>query len=95
MALYVNPTGSGLPHPPLGRQGLWLRSRVRWCSLVSDGDEAELHTAAAALGLPRSYFHPTPFPHYDLAGNLYGRARALGAVVVGDAELPARCRRAA
>ena len=57
-----------------------------WCHLVTDGDIAELHEFAAALGLKRSYFQPLP-PHYDISASKRAMAITRGAIEVKRKQL--------
>ena len=55
--------------------------RMIMCHMFAD-TPAELHAAAAAIGMRREWYQPTSFPHYDVC--LARRARAVenGAVEV-------------
>ena len=59
----------------------WYRER-RWCHLVSDRDLEELHTFAAANGIPERGFQGD---HYDVPGEYRGALIAAGAVEPGAA----------
>jgi tetratricopeptide (TPR) repeat protein len=85
---------------PVGSRGLCLNARVilidpptwpghgrLWSHLVSDESYAELHTFAAALGVPARGFERD---HYDVPAALYDAAIAAGAVAVRSRELVAR-----
>lgn len=72
---------------------VWFHDGRYWCHMVSDTDLEELHRFAAALGISRSGFQDNPnrnHPHYDVPEQMYARALALGAVVVGGKELVRR-----
>lgn len=58
-----------------------------WSHLVSDVSLAELHTFAAALGIPERGFDRD---HYDVPEEWYARVLAAGAETVGSRELVAR-----
>lgn len=66
----------------------------RWCHMVSDVDEAELHAFAARIGLRREWFQSRPdkasAAHYDLTPPRRARALQLGAVAVTARELVRR-----
>jgi hypothetical protein len=63
---------------------IWpFRGRL-WCHLVSDTSYDELHTFAAALGVPRSSFQGD---HYDLPAEVRAIAIDHGAHVVSGREL--------
>jgi uncharacterized protein DUF4031 len=57
---------------------------TRWCHMVSDAGDDELHAFAARLGVPRRRFQGD---HYDLPAGLRERAVALGALEVDTGEL--------
>jgi hypothetical protein len=69
----------------------WPWRGRRWCHFVSDHDLDELHTAAAALGVPRRAFQGD---HYDLDEPRRAGAVELGAVPVSSRELVIRLRAA-
>lgn len=65
----------------------------RWCHMVSDTSEQELHDFAARLGLKRSWFQSRPkssAAHYDIVPSKRQLAIRLGAVAVTSRELVAR-----
>ncbi|MEK9937835.1 MAG: DUF4031 domain-containing protein, partial [Ilumatobacter sp.] len=68
----------------------WYRER-RWCHLVSDRDLEELHTFAAANGIPERGFQGD---HYDVPEEYRGALIAAGAVEVTSVELVRRLRAA-
>jgi hypothetical protein len=49
----------------------------RWCHMLSDGGDDELHAFAARIGLKRSWFQGD---HYDLTPSRREKAVRLGAV---------------
>ena len=59
---------------------------ARWSHLTvgPDGDPAELHAFAAAIGLRRAWFQDKPWPHahYDVTDSKRRQAIAAGAVPV-------------
>lgn len=61
----------------------------RWCHMVSDDGEAELHAFAARIGLRRAWAQSSP-AHYDLTPSRRARAVALGAQEVTSRELARR-----
>jgi hypothetical protein len=64
----------------------------RWCHMVSDTSEEELHAFAASIGCKRAWFQAPPRhrAHYDLTPSRRARAVALGAVEVTSRELVQR-----
>ncbi|HEU5157754.1 MAG TPA: DUF4031 domain-containing protein [Streptosporangiaceae bacterium] len=66
---------------------LWPARGRLWSHLVSDSSYAELHAFAARLGIPWRAFERD---HYDVPGDLYDAALALGAEPVGCQELVRR-----
>lgn len=65
----------------------------RWCHMVSDVSEAELHQFAARIGLRRAWAQLRPkasAAHYDLMPQRRALAVKLGAVEVSRRELVAR-----
>jgi hypothetical protein len=68
----------------------WWRGR-RWCHLVSDHSLEELHTFAAAVGIPRRGFQGD---HYDVPEEHRDRVVAAGAEQVDSRELVRRLRSA-
>jgi hypothetical protein len=72
---------------PLRRYDHVRLSVKDWCHMAVDGAFDELHTFAAALGIPRHRFQGD---HYDLPPWLRERAVELGAEEVGTAELLVR-----
>ena len=68
----------------------WYRER-RWCHLVSDRDLEELHTFAAANGIPERGFQGD---HYDVPEEYRGALIAAGAIEVTSVELVRRLRAA-
>jgi Protein of unknown function (DUF4031) len=65
----------------------------RWCHMVSDTSEEELHAFAARIGLRREWAQLRPkasAAHYDLTPERRVRAVKLGAVEVTGRELVAR-----
>jgi hypothetical protein len=92
----VEQARAAAPRPPLGtpltvyvddwRQRATVRDRTdRWSHLLAD-DPDELHTMAAALGIPRRGYQlhrrSTALNHYDVPEALRVRAIELGAVAV-------------
>ncbi len=74
------------PHVTAGR-------KTRWCHMVSDVGEDELHAFARKLGLQRSWFQRRPAAsaaHYDLMPSRRAHAVMLGAVEVTSRELVRR-----
>jgi len=65
-----------------------------WCHLVAD-DLDELHQFAAALSLPRSWFHRrASLPHYDVTTCARMMALRAGALPVTPREIVFRARHA-
>jgi menaquinone-dependent protoporphyrinogen IX oxidase len=65
--------------------------RHRRCGhLVSDTSIAELHAFAGHLGMRREWFQRRSIPHYDLTGERYDLALAMGAELVSSRELVRR-----
>lgn len=62
-----------------------------WSHLISDASFEELHTFAAALGIPRRAFERD---HYDVIAERYDSAVAAGAIVVRSREIVALLHRA-
>ena len=66
----------------------------RWCHMVSDVSEEELHAFAARLGLKRSWFqgrhNGASAAHYDLTPSKRALALKLGAGAVTARELVMR-----
>ena len=65
----------------------------RWCHMVSDTSEEELHAFAARIGLKRSWAQLRPkasAAHYDLTPSRRAEAVRCGAVEVTSRELVAR-----
>ncbi len=58
-----------------------------WSHLASDASFEELHTFAAALGLPRRAFERD---HYDVVAERFDAAVAAGAVLVPSREIVVR-----
>jgi hypothetical protein len=58
---------------------MWPAHGRLWSHLVSDSDLDELHTFAAAHGIPRRGFDRD---HYDVPGDAHDRLVAGGAVAV-------------
>lgn len=59
----------------------------RWCHLMSDSSDAELHSLVAKIGLRRSWFQHPDDPiqlrrHYDVVESRRAAAVAAGAVEV-------------
>lgn len=66
---------------------------TRWCHMVSDQSEEELHAFAARIGLRRSWAQLRPqasAAHYDLTPQRRTMAVRLGAVEVSSRELVMR-----
>ncbi len=85
MTLYVDP----LREYPRCR----LRQK-RWCHLMSDGDDAELHEFAAKLGLKRKWCQredSSAYIHYDLTPSRRTLAVIQGAVTVSSREMVRLC----
>lgn len=68
----------------------WFRGR-RWSHLISDQSLAELHTFAAAAGIPRRGFQGD---HYDVPEEYHAELVAAGAVPTESRELVRRLRAA-
>jgi hypothetical protein len=66
----------------------WWRGQ-RWCHLVSDASLEELHTFAAAVGIPRRVFQGD---HYDVPEEYRDAMVLAGAVEVESRELLRRLR---
>ncbi|MEI9478586.1 MAG: DUF4031 domain-containing protein [Deltaproteobacteria bacterium] len=65
--------------------------RHRRCGhLVSDSSIEELHAFAERLGLRREWLQRRSIPHYDLTGERYELARAMGAELISSRELVRR-----
>jgi len=65
--------------------------RDRRCGhLVSDSSIEELHAFAERLGLRREWLQRRSIPHYDLTGERYELARAMGAELISSRELVRR-----
>lgn len=82
-----------LDHPASLCRGLPGR---RWCHLVSDESDEELHAFAARIGMRRSWAQLPPAsstPHYDLTPSRRARAVAAGAVEADRATFVAAIRR--
>lgn len=65
----------------------------RWCHMVSDTSEEELHAFAARIGLRRDWAQLRPrasAAHYDLTPRRRALALGLGAVAVTSRELVVR-----
>lgn len=65
----------------------------RWCHMVSDTSEEELHTFAERIGLKRAWAQLRPrasAAHYDLTPRRRALALKLGAIEVTSRELVAR-----
>lgn len=63
----------------------------RWCHMVSDHSEDELHLFAIwMLKMRRSWYQLTRLPHYDLMPGRRAMAVQLGAIEVGSKELVKR-----
>lgn len=77
------------PRRPKSRQA--LRWGLEWCHMFAD-TETELHEMAEGLGLKRSYFQPTPIPHYDLIPKKRKLALRNGAQRIGTKEYIKRVR---
>ena len=67
----------------------WPRHGRVWGHLVSDSSLAELHSLAAAAGIPRRGFDRD---HYDVPAEAYPELLRLGAVLVDSRELVRRLR---
>lgn len=68
-------------------EAIWAFRGELWCHLVSDASYDELHSLAAALGVPRRGFQGD---HYDLPARLRERAIELGAQPVTGRTLVTR-----
>ena len=66
---------------------VWPGRGRLWSHLVSDTSFEELHAFAERLGVPPRGFERD---HYDLPGERYAAALALGAVPVSSKEIVAR-----
>lgn len=67
--------------------------RAKWCHMVSDTSEEELHAFAARIGMRREWAQLRPASsaaHYDLTASRRALAVKLGAVEVSSRELCAR-----
>lgn len=69
----------------------WHLHGRTWSHLVSDESLDELHTFAAAVGIPRRGFHGD---HYDVPEEYYDEMVARGAVPTPSRELVRRLRAA-
>ena len=67
----------------------WPAHGTVWAHLVSDSDLAELHTFAAAAGIPPRGFD---LDHYDVPEARYADLVAAGATPVGFREMIVRLR---
>ena len=67
--------------------------RRKWCHLASNMSLEELHEMAKAMELRRRYFHPHPYPHYDLTPAQRREVVGLGAKEVTSREMVVRLRR--
>lgn len=65
----------------------------KWCHLISDESDDELHAFAARIGMKRSWFQPKSSPHYDLTPTRRAKAVALGAQEVTRNDFVAALRR--
>lgn len=63
-----------------------------WCHLVADSLD-ELHAFAAKLGLRRTWFQSSGYPHYDVTVPMRARALKLGAVDADRETIADRCKR--
>lgn len=68
-------------------QPMWPAHGTVWSHLVSDASLDELHSFAAARGLPRLGFD---HDHYDVPAARYGELVSAGAVPVSNRELVVR-----
>lgn len=78
--------GKGMYHGERAAQANYVgeRSGHRWCHMVSDTSDEELHAFAARLGLKRGWFQGD---HYDLTASKRALAIRLGAQEVSALEL--------
>ena len=60
------------------------RTGNRWCHMITDGNEEELHQMAEKLGLKRKWFQGD---HYDLTPSKRALAVKLGAREVSSRDL--------
>lgn len=63
-----------------------------WCHLAADSLD-ELHSFAAKLGLRRSWFQSSGYPHYDVTVPVRARALQLGAIDADRETIVDRCKR--
>lgn len=87
MTIYVDKIQE---YPPAMCRGL---PGNKWCHLISDSNDAELHAFAARIGMRRSWFQAKSTPHYDLVPSKREAAVKLGAVEVERNEFVAAIRR--
>ncbi|NTX07069.1 DUF4031 domain-containing protein [Myxococcus sp. CA040A] len=84
MSVYVDGLDTHPPPKDAASRRAGARHEHRWCHLVCDpGEEVELHTFAARIGLKRAWFQSPPKaskPHYDLTPPRRAAALAAGAV---------------
>jgi len=78
-------------YPDEMTRGVPARLRTaKWCHMVSDTSEEELHAFAASLGLKRQWAQLRPkssAAHYDLTATKRALAVKLGAVEITSREL--------
>ena len=84
-------TGQNAAVTVLVDEPLWWHRGRRWCHMVSDESLDELHTFAAAAGIPRRGFQGD---HYDIPEEHRPAMVAAGAIEVGSRELLRRLRAA-
>jgi len=56
----------------------------KWCHLISDAGDEELHEFARKIGLKREWFQNKRIPHYDITGSKRKIAVGLGATEVNS-----------
>jgi hypothetical protein len=65
----------------------------KWCHMMTDGNEQELHTFAQRIGCRIWWFQGKNrnHPHYDLHSSMREKAIAAGAVAVSSTEMVLKC----
>jgi len=59
----------------------WPNKKAKWCHLLSDEGEEELHTFAKRIGLRRKWYQgQRDLPHYDLSPGFREKAVEAGAI---------------
>jgi hypothetical protein len=65
--------------------------RMKMCHMIADTLD-ELHAVADQIGMRRTWFQPTSFPHYDVSLTRRKVALELGAIVLTRRELGLKMR---